>query len=145
MKQDYFTHDGIKYNTGTIVVILRFNYITGRLHKENAKFIYFDTDTNEYILEIERQNVTYTPERFNKLFVEVYNPNKQKTANVQSQPKQHTFSDELHMDSLLIAWFWYVFIMAVGVIFYDRIGIWILASVIFFNYRNKKLKEAGYK
>ena len=82
---------------------------------------------------------------FNDSFVRIYDPNaRYGNAKIQSQ-KSHTFSDELNIDGLLIAWIWYVFIMVVGSIFYDRIGIWIITSVIFFSYRNKKLKEAGYK
>ncbi len=59
--------------------------------------------------------------------------------------KKRTFKDELSIDGLLLAWIWYVLIMGVAVIFNDRIGIWALASIIFFDYRNKKLKDAGYK
>jgi hypothetical protein len=60
-------------------------------------------------------------------------------------PKQRTLKDELNIDGLLIAWIWYIFIMVIGTIFKGNIAIWIFTSIIFFNYRNKKLREAGYK
>jgi hypothetical protein len=59
--------------------------------------------------------------------------------------KKHTLTEELSVEGLFIAWIWYIFIMVVAIIFNARIGIWLLASIIFFNYRNKKLKEAGFK
>ena len=62
-----------------------------------------------------------------------------------SEKQEYTFFDELNIDGLFLAWMWYIFIMAIATIFYARIGIWLFASVIFFSYRNNKLKEEGYK
>lgn len=145
MKQEYFIRNGIRYDKGTIVILLWFNPYARNVYNEKAKFLYYDTDKDEYTFEIWGQTFTYPQEIFEHKFVEIYDPNKVKAPKAQPQPKQHTFSDELKIDGLAVAWVWYVFIMAVAVIFYDRIGIWILASIIFFNYRSKKLKEAGYK
>ena len=145
MKQNYFVHNGKRYDTGTMIVLSRFDYISRKVCNIKSTFLYYNTDTKEYIVEIYGKEYVYTETDFYNDFLHVYEKNKP-IANMQNQANvKHTFSDELGIDGLLIAWIWYIFIMAVGIIFYDRIGIWILASIIFFDYRNKKLKEAGYK
>ena len=53
--------------------------------------------------------------------------------------------DELRIDALCIAWVWYIFIMVIGTIFYDRLMIWGFATFVFGLYRDEKLKEAGLK
>lgn len=145
MKQEYFIRNGVRYDKGTVVILLWFNPYARNVYNEKSTFLYYDTDKNEYTFEIWGQKYTYPEEIFEHKFVEIYDPNKHKASKAQQHQKQHTFSNELSIDGLLIAWVWYVFIMVVGIIFNDRIGIWILTSIIFFNYRNKKLKEAGYK
>lgn len=145
MKQNYFVHNGNRYDSGTIVILSSFDIYSRRVCNMKYKFLYYDTETEEYNVEIYGKEEKYKKERFNKDFICIYDPNIRHIRENKQPEKTHTFTDELNIDGLLIAWLWYVFIMAVGVIFYDRIGIWILASVIFFRYRNKKLKEAGYK
>lgn len=145
MKQNYFVHNGNRYDSGTIVILSRFDIYSRRVCDTKAKFLYYDTETNEYFIEIYGKEYKYDATYFDNSFVRIYNPSVRCVNSSKQQEKTHTFADELNIDGLLIAWIWYVFIMAVGVIFYDRIGIWIFASIIFFNYRNKKLKEAGYK
>lgn len=145
MRQNYFVYNGKRYNSGTIVVIAWCNNITYTVSKTRATFICYNTESKEYTVEIYGNQYVYAEDRFFKVLHYVVDANAETNRNIRKEPKSHTFADELNIDGLLIAWIWYVFIMAVGVIFYDRIGIWILASVIFFSYRNKKLKEAGYK
>lgn len=144
MKQNYFIYNGRQYNSGTVIVIRWFSYLSRSVCDTNAKFLYFDTDTNRYSVEIYGKTYEYTTEEFYRDFRRIY-VKQNNVTKMQVEPKEHTFSDELNIDGLLIAWIWYVFVMAVAVIFYDRIGIWIVASIMFFNYRNRKLKEAGYK
>lgn len=145
MKQNYFVHNNKRYESGTIIILSRFDYISRRVCDTKVKFLCHDTETKEYIVEIYGKEYTYTEKFFYDNIIEIYDPNKPIVNTQAANAKTRTFSDELNIDGLFIAWMWYVFIMAVGVIFYDRIGIWILASIIFFRYRNKKLKEAGYK
>lgn len=145
MLQHYFVYNGKQYEHGTVIIISSFDVYSRRVCNMKAKFLYYNAESNEYAIEIYGKEYKYNAERFNKDFVRVYEPDI-KDMNLHNQQKQvHKFSDELNIDSLLIAWVWYIFIMIVGVIFYDRIIIWILTSVLFFSYRNKKLKEAGYK
>ena len=145
MKQKYFIYDGKRYNSGTIVVIKWCNNITHTVINASATFIDYDTENKEYTVEIYGNKHVYTEDNFLKVFCYIVDDNVVSNRNTSHVSEQHTFTDELNIDGLFIAWIWYVFIMAVGVIFYDRIAIWILASIIFFNYRKKKLKEAGYK
>lgn len=145
MRKDYFVYNGKQYNTGTIIILKRFDCVSRRLCNTKATFLYFDPDKNEYTVKIYGTEYVYTEEKFHKIFVCIYEERKQTENMVNKTNVSHNFSDELNVDCLLIAWIWYIFIMAVGVIFYDRIGIWVFTSIMFFSYRNRKLKEAGYK
>ena len=143
MKQNYFVYNGKQYNTGEIVTIRFFNHKTKKMCNAKAIFLHYDTDKKEYVVEIYGNEHSYTEDRFYKSLCNLEDVHTSKEAR--AAPIHHTFADELNIDSLLIAWIWYIFVIAVAVIFYDRIVIWVLASVVFFNYRNQKLKEAGYK
>jgi hypothetical protein len=145
VKQKYFIYDGKRYNSGTIVVIKWCNNITHTVCNARATFVDYDTENKEYTVEIYGNKHIYTENNFFKVFCYIVADDVSGNRNISHVPEKHAFTDELNIDGLFIAWIWYVFIMAVGVIFYDRIAIWILASIIFFNYRKKKLKEAGYK
>lgn len=145
MRQNYFIYKGKRYDFGTVVVIKWCNNITRTVLNTRATFIDYNTENKEYTVEIYGNKYVYTEDEFFKVLCSIVDTDNEIKMNVRKEVKHHTFTDELKIDGLLIAWIWYIFIMAVGVIFYDRIGIWILASVMFFNYRNKKLKEAGFK
>lgn len=145
MKQNYFIYNNNRYESGTIVVLSRFDYISRRVCDTKVKFLCHDTETKEYSVEIYGKEYIYTEEFFYDNLIEIYNPNQTIVNTQTANTKTHTFSDELNIDGLFYAWMLYVCIMAVGTIFYERVGIWIFASIIFFRYRNKKLKEAGYK
>lgn len=144
MIQEYFIHNGRKYNTGTVIVIQQFSIYSCSMCNTEAIFQYYDTDKKIYAFKIYNKIESCSEQDFKKLFRGVY----EEMYNQQFGRKQHkqwTFKKELEINGLLVAWIWYVFIMAVAIIFNDRIGIWILASIIFWSYRRRKLKEAGYK
>ena len=145
MRKNYFIYNGEQYNEGESIVIKFFDHMAGKTYNAHAKFLYYDTINKEYYVEIYGKKYAYTEDLFYKNLCNKGNPRAPTEKSYNVKNKQYTFIDELNIDGLLIAWIWYIFIMAVGVIFYDRIGIWILASVIFFNYRKRKLKEEGYK
>lgn len=146
MKRNYFIHNGIKYYSGTTIRVLQHEQYSGRQYEDTATFIEHDVSYNRMIFKIRDLTYNYPYDVFEKIFVDVING---KTEIVYDNHtvmyKKHTFYDELNVDGLFIAWFWYIFIMAISTIFYGRVGWWILTSVVFFNYRNQKLKEAGYK
>ena len=151
MIQNYFVHNGQRYYTGTEIIVKQSEkFITGRMVDTKAIFMYFNTDTENFVFKINNCEHLYPKKMFDKVFVgvgdnvvdcETYKSNIA-ASNITIQQK-HKFSDELRIDGMFLAWIWYVFIMAIAVIFRDRIGIWILASIIFFTYRNKKIKEEG--
>lgn len=145
MKQNYFIYNKEKYSTEDTITISFFDCKVGRSYNVKAKFLYYDTGLKEYHVEIYGEEYIYEEGDFYRNLYVMANPRAPAMNSSKASIKEFKFSDELNIDGLLIAWIWYIFIMAVGVIFYSRIGIWILTSVIFFNYRNKKLREAGYK
>ena len=148
MIQNYFVHNGQRYYTGTEIIVKQSEeFITGRTVDTKATFMYFNTESERVVFRIRSCDHSYPKKMFDKVFVgigdnvvdwETYK-SKVVASNITVQQK-HKFSDELRIDGMFFAWFWYIFIMAIAVIFRARIGIWILASIIFFAYRNKKIK-----
>jgi hypothetical protein len=141
MRQNYFIHNGKQYNSGDKVILDFLLYKTYMMRNANATFLYYNPETREYHIEFYGEEYVYEEKLFYKKLCSGISPRAPTSTNC----KEYTFTNELNVDGLFIAWIWYIFIMAIAIIFYDRIAIWILASVIFFGYRNKKLKEAGYK
>ena len=138
MVQDYFVYNGVQYNTGDIVTISFFDYRIKNVSNVNATFLYYDTEKKEYCVEVYGQKYTYKEELFNKI---LYMPQ----INTDSVEQEYTFVNELNIEGMIDAWFWYIVVMLISIFFKDAIGIWALVSIIFFSYRNKKLKEAGRK
>lgn len=141
MKQEYFIYENIKYNSGTDIVINK--YDSGYKYPVRAVFLYYDTGKDVYAIQVGNDIKEYTTKEFKTMIFRcIYNSHPVKYQKLRSEL---TFQKELEIEGLLLAWIWYIFIMVVAIIFNDRIGIWILSSIIFFRYRNKKIKEAGYK
>ena len=141
----YFDYRGERYWSKSIIKVRVKNNITNEICEKNGEFCYV-LDDNKYVININGDSLILSMEEFYCMLVDVV-CNGNTIPNIENMPEKKTltFKDELSIDGLLLAWIWYVFIMAVAVIFKDCIGIWVLTSMIFFNYRNKKLKEAGYK
>jgi hypothetical protein len=140
VKQNYFIYNDVRYEEGTIVIIARFDVNARRVCDTKAKFVYYDTETKEYYFDIYGKLCSYTEERFKIIFRNIYTSNKINDNKLQQTEKAYSFSDELNIDGMFIAWIWYIFIMAIGTIFKGNIIIWAWASYVFFNYRNKKLR-----
>ena len=117
-------YNGKKYDSGAVIVIDKYNCYDYKPYKIFATFLNYDTDTNIYSLKIGDNIETYHEKEFKQIFhgvqKGVYN----------NQNKELSFKKELEIDGLFLAWIWYVFIMAVAIIFNGRIGIWILTSII---------------
>lgn len=145
MKQEYFIYNGNSYPSGTVVYLQIVSVQARCVYNEKATFLYYDTDVEEYVFEIWGQKRTYSKEFAERNIKGIYDSNKTTSLDSKQHPNECTFSDELNIDGLFIAWIWYIFIMVIATLFYDRIAIWIFASIMFFLYRNRKLKEAGYK
>lgn len=72
---------------------------------------------------------------FDKVIIEIiepvyYAPEEISSTNNQSRPTPWDVE---------IGWIWYVLIMVVGAIFKDRLLIWLLATTVFFLWKNGKL------
>ena len=151
MRQNYFIHNGKKYKSGDIVIIKELiSHYTCTFTNKKVKFLYYENDKDLYIVEYNNNIETYTGNFFSKFFCgsesDVLEKQKFQFANTNvNENNKRSLTDELNVDGLFIAWVWYIVIMMFAAILYDRIFIWVIASIIFFNYRNKKLKEAGYK
>jgi hypothetical protein len=140
MTQNYFIYNGTTYRTGDIVKVLWYSVYAPTPKVKEAVFVSCDPEKDEYNFKVDEKMYCYTQKLFcHMIYQNTERPNMQNKTHLQSR----TFVDELNMDGMLIAWIWYVFIMAIGVIFNDRIVLWIAASIIFFNYRNNKLKNGG--
>lgn len=58
--------------------------------------------------------------------------------------RKYAYND-FQIDGMIEAWIIYILVMAVSSIFICRIIFWIVASVVFFGWRNEVLKQYGYK
>jgi hypothetical protein len=149
MKQDYFIYNEKIYKSGTILKVKQYSY-TCRPCEENAIFISCNPEKNRYEIQIRGCTYYYPQKIFYDMLIDVTNDTKeiyrqQFPRNTIQKNKKHSLRDELSIDSLLIAWIWYIFIMSISVIFVDCIVVWVCASIIFFAYRNKKLREVGLR
>lgn len=152
MREYSFIFNGCKYPSGTILKIKSNDNVTGKEVVEIAYFCYSMPEKNRYVYKIRETTHNVTKDYFYKILIGATNSTNESIANnfqaeesrIYTKPP-NTFKDELNIDGLLIAWIWYVFVMAIAIIFNDVIGIWILASIVFFSYRNKKLRKAGFK
>lgn len=144
MKQDYVIYKGKRYNSGDTINILWHTCGYRNAHEHTGTFIDCDEEKDEYRFVVDGMTYCFNKKCFYRIMYDK-TTSENSRSSLNKAPKKITFKNELNIDGLLIAWIWYVFIMAIAIIFNDCIGIWILASVVFFNYRNKKLREAGYK
>lgn len=150
MEQNYFIYNGRRYGAGTTIKVKNYNYTGNKDCEQEA--IFDRVVNNKFVIRIGDKRYVYPKDMFYKILLEVdenidsqYSNKMETYQSSQNVNKKIKLTDEFKIDGLFIAWVWYIFIMAVATIFYSRIGIWILASIVFFSYRNKKLREAGYK
>lgn len=139
----YFTYNGITYKMGTMlkmrnikhseeIVTVEFNCVLNGRYHINRRYL----DENVWM---ERNEVIGMKEEdfFNNL-VEI--------ESTESYWHEYVTPKDSQIDKLFIGWIYYIVIMALATIFYDRIGIWIFVSIIFFSWRKKVKKEAtAYK
>ena len=131
-KENYIVVNKTKYYTGTVFVI-NFN---GKI--QEAAFVCSVPKTNRILCKLSDKCWWINADDFRKRIVEITN-------NVDASvrmPVERTMKDR-DIDGLFIGWLWYIFLMGISVIFKDAIGLFILISVVFFSWRNKKIKEEG--
>ena len=132
MQENYIVVNGTKYYTGTVFII-DFN---GR--KQKAIFVCCVPKTNRVRCKLSDSFWFINADDFRNRIVKI-------TSDVDQSvhmPIVHR-KNEMEIEWLFIGWMWYVFLMAISTIFYDRIGLWIFISIVFFSWRAKKVKEEG--
>lgn len=130
--QDYCIVNGRRYSTGTVFII-DFN---GK-HRE-ASFICCIPETNRYRCKIDGAMWFISEKDFQKKIVKITN----KVDSSVHMPVNKTKKDT-EIDGLFLGWLWYIFLMVISTIFYARVGLWIFISVVFFDWRARKIKEEG--
>lgn len=130
--RNYFDVNGKRYYTGTIFIVNNMGK-----HVE-ATFICYNDAQSTYVYKIEDCTWRASEKAFWTKFVSVTNKRNDKAHIPVVKAKK-----DLDIDGLFIGWMWYIFLMFVSVIFKDVIVLWILISIVFFNWRSKKIKEEG--
>ncbi len=144
MKQNYIIYNGKRYNSGDTIHILWYAHGYKNLEKRTGVFIDCDEEKDEYRFMVGDIEHCFNKKMFFNTIIDESRQNVDNSTQ-KREPRKATMEEELSIDGMLLAWVWYIFIMCIAVIFYDCIGIWILASVVFFSYRRRKLNERGYK
>lgn len=129
---NYFVWNGAKYYTGTVIVINDMGRQT------EASFICYDNTYNYYFFQVKQCRHMMRPAQFEKALITV---TEKRDAKVH-MPVVKILKDS-QIDGLFLGWIWYIFLMAIATIFKGNIGLWIVISIAFFNWRNNKIKEEG--
>ncbi len=140
MKQNFFEYNGEKYFTGTQIKILKYPY-DNAMFSDLAYFVYYDTEHNIvwYKMAYTNQNRGCSMQTFLKQFGGA-------TGYVSASiniPQTKQLKDN-QIPLLFIGWIWYIFLMAIMFIFKGRLFGWAIVSIVFFNWRDKVIKEEGY-
>ena len=132
MRRNYLIVDEEKYYTGAVFII---NHLGKQVE---ASFVYYDTERARYMYTINGCRYISPESIFKNNFVAVTN----KIDNKVSEPTIRTKRDR-DINGLPLGWVWYIFLMLISVIFKDVIFLWVMISIVFFNWRAKKIKEEG--
>lgn len=129
---NYFVWNGVKYYTGTVIVVKDGN------KQVEAAFVCHDKTYNRYVYKIKDWQRMCPPSHFEKILVEVTNKRNDKVR----MPVVKTLKDS-QIDGLFLGWIWYIFLMAVSTIFQYNFLWWALISFGFFTMRADKIKKEG--
>ena len=132
MKQNYFVVEGKKYYTGSVFVANNVG------EQSEATFICYETERNRYIYKINDCLCHADPKTFRRNFVCVTSK-----VNMDAHMPITKKKKDNEIDGLFIGWLWYIFLMAISIIFNSAIVLWILISIAFFAWRKKKIEEEG--
>lgn len=130
---NYFVMDGKKYYTGTGFKVKEYGNIV------DAVFVCTYYASHTYIVYKIPNGRRFVPvSMFPRDFVCFTN-----TVDNETQMPQTKHMKDSDINGLPLGWLWYIFLMAISIIFKDAIGLWIFISVVFFSWRAKKIKEEG--
>jgi hypothetical protein len=147
MKENHFTYKGMKYKSGTI---LKIKPTVGRANPspkmfEEATFMFYNTDSEKYFIQVGGTTYLLREQGFFDILIYPMDRINNNYLAAVAEEERWSFGKELAIDNMPVAWIWYIFLMGLTFIFNGRIFYWIFISIIFFAYRNKKLREEGYR
>ena len=131
---NYFTVNGRRYYTGTVFFVKEFGKVV------EAVFVCCTDFMKHTHIVYKIKGKTYFTEAsmFAKQLVRITDAVDDK---VQMPRTQHLKDSQIN--GLPLGWLWYIFLMGLATIFKGNIVLWIFISVVFFNWRSKKIKEEG--
>lgn len=145
-KQYYFMHNGKRYEPGTILKIKPY------CKAEELYFEWYVPESDLYVFEYigphGRVGVGMRGTELQQYLICVTDEVDQCVARKHAMRMENnklTFTKELEIDGMLIAWLWYIVLMAVTLLFNGFYFYWAIISFCFFIYRYGKLVEEGYK
>ena len=127
MRENYFIVNGKKYYTGTVFLI------QNGIEQKEATFVCYDLERKEYVYKIKHGTYFANDDYFKKMFIRVTD---KINANIH-MPVTKRLPDS-QITGLPLGWIWYIFLMGIVTIFKGQFGLWILISIIFFNWKIKK-------
>lgn len=147
MKRWYFTYKGKQYPTGTVILLKG----VGSSQPQEAVFVYYDTNDGRYtyklIGNISRSYIVPT-EIFIRCFVDVVEGRiepkyvQREYIYYYQRNKKLTILEEIdQVEGMSWAWITYILAMLASLACKEWYFGWLLASLIFFTYRYKKLEE----
>lgn len=132
---DYFTYKNDVYYSGTQIMYngkCNINDYETTSHNQVVTWLYCENGKHYFT----HNNIIYTCptwELKSKIVKIVYNPKEQVNMQTKSQKTEIYWTNDMVTKTL-----WYIVVMLAATMFYDRIGIWILATIIWFNSTFKK-------
>ena len=140
----YFVYNGKRYECGTVIIC---RHKSSNITYE-VVFLCYNDEFNTFTYQGKNGGPLYSIDgkNFYDNFVgvkdEVCESIRDKfLQSIESSDKKNTLKEELMNDNILIAWIWYIFIMCIAIIFHWRVVIWLAATYIFIDYRNKELRK----
>lgn len=132
MLQNYILLNGKKYYSGSV-------FIVNCMGKESeAVLIGYNKEYDSYFFKINNKTCRMKDVVFKNNFVRIADG-----VNINVHIPTEKKRKDLDIDGLFLGWVWYIFLMAIATIFNGAIFLWIMISIIFFNWRAKKIKEEG--
>lgn len=151
-KQYYFMYNGERIETGRV---LKFKPWKGCVGEHSVEEITFEWYVPEMDLYVFKYTSTYGTKGYgmygNKFKEYLIGPTNKtneyvvKEHQMRMENNKLTFAKELQIDSMFLAWMWYIVLMGITFIFNGFYFYWAVISFCFFIYRYGKLKEEGYK
>ena len=151
-RQYYFMYNNNRIECGTILKFKLIPNFDKTYFGEEVTFLWYNSKEDVYWIMYSSFRGVNTRgimgDNFKKFLIEPTNKVNQYVIEQHEKVEENrklTFSKELKLDGMAYAWIWYIFLMGITTIFVGNIYYWIVISVIFFSYRERKIKEGGYK